>query len=215
MAYGLAAHVTFCRFPDRLIFLDVAQDRYFAAPAQEADAAGPEAPHLSPVMIEHLLARGLLVSSDRGKPMSPAKAAVPLQSLVESNDARPQGILLPAAMIAMLRARHALRHTPLIDLLEALKRRRDIGASRPRPEPALETLVASFHLARRLLPITPRCLPDSLALLRYLDRYGYHPTLVVGVLAHPFAAHCWVQDDQRILNDAHGHAALFTPILTV
>jgi hypothetical protein len=214
VAYGLAAHVSFCRFPDRLIFLDIARDRYFAAPLRDDGTAEWEA-RLSEAMTARLVEQGLLVASEPMGAFRPVAATVPLQSLVESNDARPRVPLMPAAIVATIQARYQLGRRPLKTLLDEVRRRPLSVARAGRTTPSLEALTASFHRARRLLPFIPRCLPDSLALLRYLDRFGYHPTLIFGVLAHPFAAHCWVQDDQCILNDAHGHAALFTPILIV
>ena len=81
--------------------------------------------------------------------------------------------------------------------------------------PSLADLALRFDRVRRLAPVKPRCLPDSIAFLRYTARYGYAPRLVFGVTAHPFAAHCWVQDDACVLNDALDHALQFFPILIV
>jgi hypothetical protein len=35
---------------------------------------------------------------------------------------------------------------------------------------------------------------------------------VFGVMATPFAAHCWIQDDQAILNDHYDRVSRFAPI---
>jgi hypothetical protein len=36
---------------------------------------------------------------------------------------------------------------------------------------------------------------------------------VMGVSGRPFAAHCWVQVGDRVVNDTLDHVILFTPIL--
>ena len=39
--------------------------------------------------------------------------------------------------------------------------------------------------------------------------------LVFAVMTRPFAAHCWVQLDETVLNDRLDHVRKFTPILVV
>jgi hypothetical protein len=59
------------------------------------------------------------------------------------------------------------------------------------------------------------CLYDSLALLRFLSYYGVFPTCVIGVQTGPFGAHCWVQYQAVVFNDAPEYVRRFTPILAV
>lgn len=80
---------------------------------------------------------------------------------------------------------------------------------------AARALIASSWLARRLWSSRDRCLPRSLALTHALRTQGCAAQLVIGVAMQPFAAHAWVQDDDRVVNDTLDHAALFTPILVV
>jgi hypothetical protein len=46
-------------------------------------------------------------------------------------------------------------------------------------------------------------------------RAGIRPTLVFGVSADPFAAHCWVQLDDIVLTGDLDTARQFTPILAL
>jgi hypothetical protein len=59
------------------------------------------------------------------------------------------------------------------------------------------------------------CLFEALALFEYLMRRGYSPTWVFGVQGAPFAAHCWLQLDNVVLNDSVDHVRGFTPIMAV
>ena len=213
MRYGLAGHVSFCRFPDRLIFLDVVRDRYFGVPLPTADHPTGNEALFSPELLERLANRGLLVRNDPAHPISPVQIEVPWRSLVEENDAPLRHRVALFVFLAVIHAKLALRRHSLEAVLEGVRGQR--SAPPPHPTYSLPSLVASFHHYRRLLPIKPRCLPDSLALIGFLASYSHYPTLVFGVLAHPFAAHCWVQTDEQILNDAYGHAAQFHPILAV
>lgn len=40
-------------------------------------------------------------------------------------------------------------------------------------------------------------------------------TLVIGVRIRPFAAHCWVQAEQTLLNDAVAPIQELTPIMSI
>ena len=77
-------------------------------------------------------------------------------------------------------------------------------------------LVSVFTDLRPLL-FTSReaCLFESLVLLEFLACYGIFPRWIFGVRARPFAAHCWVQQGDVVLNDTLGHLARYTPIMMV
>jgi hypothetical protein len=213
MDHGLAAHVSFCRFRDRWIFLDLAHDRYVSAKIKHVP--GEQQPGPSAATIERLIEAGLLARGEHAGPLMPPSIMVPLSSCLERNAAPHSLVHMPAALKNILRTRAALRRRPLLKIIQEVWNSKDDN-SKPRScKDDLAGLVASFHHMRRRLPFAPRCLPDSLALLAYLDRYGYQPTLVFGVMAQPFAAHCWVQNDTLLLNDNFGHASQFTPILVV
>lgn len=72
-----------------------------------------------------------------------------------------------------------------------------------------------FMSARRLVPIRANCLLDSLAFLRWLGPAGRRALLVFGAKLDPFAAHCWVQADDVLLNDALETVARFRAVRVV
>lgn len=83
---------------------------------------------------------------------------------------------------------------------------------------SLEQLIGDayrFRSARRLVPIKANCLLDSLALLRWLGPAGHRTMLVFGAKLDPFAAHCWVQADDVLLNDALETVARFRAVRVV
>jgi hypothetical protein len=93
------------------------------------------------------------------------------------------------------------------------------AAVRNAPSVDLEAARAAVGAFIRLRPLLfgaqDACLFDSLALMRFLSYYGIFPTCVIGVQTGPFAAHCWVQHDAVVFNDAPEYVRRYTPILTV
>ncbi|WP_434213483.1 lasso peptide biosynthesis B2 protein [[Pseudomonas] boreopolis] len=53
---------------------------------------------------------------------------------------------------------------------------------------------------------------DSLSLLRFLSRRELPANIVFGVTLAPFAAHCWVQAGDIVLNETLSDANAHTPI---
>lgn len=100
----------------------------------------------------------------------------------------------------------------MVDELRNGKRQRGSSVNSARDT---ETLAARFIAARRMVPIAPNCLPDSLALSFFLARRDLFPEIVFGVKLDPFAAHCWVQTDQLVLNDSRDTIEGFVPVLVV
>lgn len=72
--------------------------------------------------------------------------------------------------------------------------------------------VAVFETLRPFVPRLGRCLPHSLYMREFLRLQGIATTLVFGVRTRPFEAHCWVEHEGCVLNDAADHVAWFTPI---
>jgi hypothetical protein len=73
--------------------------------------------------------------------------------------------------------------------------------------------VAMFMRWRPWWPARNVCLFDSLALSRFLCCAGADFHLAFGVRTGPFAAHCWVEADDAILNDEPEYCRSFTEIM--
>jgi hypothetical protein len=67
-------------------------------------------------------------------------------------------------------------------------------------------------LAGALYPGRALCLEQSLVLYYVLRRQGIGVTFRMGIQAHPFAAHAWVEYNNAPLNDVAEHVTLFAPL---
>jgi hypothetical protein len=222
----MPATLSFCLTGGKAVFLDTKHNRYFRLGGQ------PEALFLTfvesgPVAdldVAPLVRLGVLEpATGAGAHLNQALAPIPTRSIVEQGQTRRpsdarltlevgQAVVLTwaalkSSSLASVVARHkAMRpRTPVAGSLDQrASRGGDIGS-----------LSASFNLIRRFVPIDTVCLLDSFALQRFLTRRGLRPQLVVGVRLNPFTAHCWVQEDDIVLNDAVERASTYTPILVV
>lgn len=209
----LPEHVHFCEVGEQRIFLDLLEDRYFSLPplldaAFSAIIGANEAAAASEVeALRHL---GLLVAAPAGRQIEPTRHALPDFSLVEDADlvGGPSLPILAEVLVLVLRARRAVRRKRLPAELASAGR-----GARPTPRDRRNRMVEAFLRARGLVPIAPNCLYDSLALRRFLRRRGIDVDLVIGAKLHPFAAHCWIQDETIVLNDSLASARGFVPIL--
>lgn len=212
MGWQLPKQVSFCWADEQAIFLDVARDRYFALPratnAAFCDWLGSGTAGDPPPT---LVRNQLLESTPGASKVLPCAVATPAAFL----DA-PGTMAIPLAhRIRAVRAtcstRVRLRLLSLHRMLTAIEQSRinsaDCGAL-----PDIATLSCEFARVRSWLPFRRTCLADSLALVRYLAGLGVRPTLVFGITARPFAAHCWVQTESLLLSDTLDNVSRYVPI---
>jgi hypothetical protein len=236
--YALADHVFVCLNGEHLVLLDLKEDRYWALEAAHTAALGAlvdgwpvrscdDAPTADPpspettAAIELLQGRGLLTQGiPPGKVATPVTAIVPMRELSSETDtsagARSGSWLkfLTASAIA----KFTLRIWPFERVIRRVKRRKELlgpDASPLDAERAAKLLEAFARYRVFLFSSKDECLYDSLALLEYLARHGIYPDWVFGVQTRPFAAHCWVQHGDLVLNDTVEHVSGYTPIMVV
>jgi len=222
----MPANMSFCLTGGRAVFLDTRQNRYFRLGSQpEATfralvARGGE-PDLD---VGPLVRLGVLQAvADEGCRLNPAAAPAPTRSLVEDGRAvaPPDAGLTLEVVSAVVMSWASLKCLSLASVVErhrAMRQRRRIPdrGAQPRSRAGdIFSISASFNRTRRIVPIDTVCLLDSLALHRVLVHRGQCPLLVIGVRLNPFAAHCWVQTDDIVLNDAVERATTYTPILVI
>lgn len=188
-----AAGVHHAVLGDTAILLDLRTDRYVASPAAAflslLAEEGPSDPLVIPLR-EKLMSQGLLVAETA--------------EVVGHNNG-------PAAVLtACLWAELYLRRRRLDLALRWFRGRRDGGASM-----ASERALYQFRAWRPWYPRRNVCLFDTLALGAFLVRVGERPEIVFGVRQPPFAAHCWLEAEGRILNDEAEYCAAFVEILRV
>lgn len=218
MAYlALQPHVGFALVEERPIFLDIRRDRYFGLDrdAEEGFLAAHRsngALDVEDELAARLLATGLFTSDARPRPADAAAIRRPERGL-SGGGSRLRPTDLASTWLLIGRARRQLRKQPLERVIDQ-RRMRGRPTSDWSPD-EVEAFCARFSRARSLVPIGPTCLQDSLALRDWLDSRRASAAIVFGVKLDPFAAHCWVQSDNIVLNDAPDKVREFTPIFVV
>uniref|UniRef100_B0T9D7 Microcin J25-processing protein McjB C-terminal domain-containing protein n=1 Tax=Caulobacter sp. (strain K31) TaxID=366602 RepID=B0T9D7_CAUSK len=219
MRVAVPDHLAYCVKQGGVTFLDVRGDRYFGLPPvlEHAFVAIAEADFLLKEpnsLLEPLEALGVLVRGQARR----ADLTIPSANLSWVDEVSPTPPRLdPASLVAtvtsVIRTRLSQKSKSLQALLEEVRTRRP--GSPAHNWQLMRRLTAGFRASRAWAPIEPICLLDSLALLDFLHRRGLYPHIVFGVIRQPFAAHCWVQADDVVLNDRLDHVGEYTPILVV
>jgi hypothetical protein len=243
-SYFLAPHVYPCVTDDHVVLLDLQRDKYvgvgreemaslaarvkgwplggmLSPPESGADLKAPDTRADS--LVNKMLAAGMLTTdASVGKEARPVEMPRPEDALViDDLESRPEVTFrhvvrfLRASALAAL----SLRLRSIESVISVVSARKAARARRKSNQVDLEAArgaVAAFIRLRPLLfGAQDACLFDSLALIRFLSYYGIFPTCVIGVQTGPFGAHCWVQHEAIVFNDAPEYVRRFTPILTV
>lgn len=214
----LQPHVSFAMVDGRAIFLDLRRDRYLALAGASARAfsllsSNPRAP-LPAETAAGLLATGLFLTASGPATFLPAEMPRPVQGPGAGGNGAPPLADLVQTWLLLGQARRALRSRPLATIIGE-QRGRNVARTPCRTSEEVVALARRFERARTWVPIKPGCLQDSLALNNWLARRNAFPSLVLGVKLDPFAAHCWVQLGETVLNDAPDKVSAFTPILAI
>lgn len=222
--YVLRDNLSFCRVGERLVFLDVASDRYFHLPCsmEQAlvaylDGAGCPGPNIS-----ELVERTILVEQADtvigSRPSIKAAGRSAVEASLQPRNLRVSELMEVFAIVLITRMN--LKISTLKNILDGLAADRHIKTARTKPpaeisERHLADAAAVFRRARLYVPIEMRCLLDSIAMARFLLRRRIYTHVVFGIALDPFSAHCWVQADDLVLNDTVGNVTSHTPIRVV
>lgn len=223
MKFRMRDQLSACVIGDHAVFLDIDADRYFRLPAslERAFLMYMRNPDSQPA-VATLVASNILVPARTGYDEPPAAIEPPTRSALEMG--APAGrwavTAIPEVLTVLWTSRRALSKR-FRDVLQRTAGERDrLCRSSPRPGgPATERqalqIALRFHHARAYCPFAPCCLPDSIALTRFLARRGVDSRIVFGVTSEPFSAHCWVQVGDIALNETVGYARTHTVIRVV
>lgn len=218
MIHRILPHATACIASDDLILLDVRQDRYFRVPTRIAslmrvwfeDRNSPAPPAVEKLLCDNRIIR-------RGDP-SCTNAAVEtvriptelISPIWRSAEVQPRHTSVAMAVtLTWLRLRLRPLQSVLLDHAHAASPLRPIDARH------LSERCAVFARSRPYTPLARNCLLDTLSLDRWLGDDARDCSIVLGVTAHPFTAHCWLQSPHAVLSDSYDHVTRYTPILTV
>jgi hypothetical protein len=209
MPYRLAPNLHYSFVDDQAVMLDVNRDRYSLlghhATRGLRDWHDRQA---SPEAMERLRALGILEPGIS----EPAAATLPpvMRSALELDRRNTRSPSFSVATAFLIRSLLGLRLRGLASTLGEARGR--TGAGIPNPED-LVGFAQAFARHRSRLPLRHICLPDSLALHHFLFGRGLKASVVIGVRLNPFAAHCWVQAEDLVLNDSCDGVSRFTPIM--
>lgn len=227
MSYRLRDGLSYCRIDGQVIFLDIQNDRYFRL-SDGMEAAfitfvdgGPS----SEAEFASLAKNNILAMASQIESNEPGASMVPLptHSAIELSDpADPLNLMLLLEVATLVLASWwMLKARRLTDVIDSLISYRRKHAGEPssqtaiQPTPLICNAANSFNRARIYVPIPTSCLLDSIAMTRFLSRRRIETSLVFGVTRIPFAAHCWVQFGDVVLNDTVGNVTAHTPIRIV
>lgn len=211
----VSSHLAFCFAGDRPVFLDTVRARYFTLPEALGKAFGHVILHGRDAKwgaeTEILLRKGVLQRGARAVSRHPIVPA-----LRDTDLSRRGSFSLPEALRVASAVRAARRDLVAQPFAETIRRLRanPFDARRADTERTLD-LSIRFHRHRAFVAIPSVCLLDSLALRSFLAARGGQADLVFGVIASPWAAHCWLQLGDQVLNDSLERVGSFTPILVL
>jgi hypothetical protein len=221
MGFVLRDGLSFCRIDDRLLFLDVAADRYFCLPPDPerrlvailSDAAGDHGDALA--CLERLGIGRHVPGNAKPAPCKARSPALAFQPMMHRRAAKvPFGARLDMCA-ALLWARVRIRYFSIDRILKALAHRKIGMELRPRDAALATPVVDAFDAARRLSAADGDCLTRSLCLALSLLDSDVPATLVFGVKLDPFSAHCWVQIGPLLVHDTLDTVGAYTPILAI
>lgn len=221
MPLRLRDDLHWCESAGRIILLDVASDRYFCLPSDARPAflalAGGQADPQDVECLAMLTERGLLVENGSPEPLQkPALIEQPSRDFLDYPVPRSTAVPTLRALAWECRAAWQLRTRPFSEV---------IGLARPR---GIKRREALSNMARTIRSVAAaadaiafvtrshnRCLIRGLAVHGACRARGIPAKLVLGVIGHPFAAHCWVQLGDAVLVGGYEQARLYTPILVI
>jgi hypothetical protein len=217
MFWRILPHATACVASDKLFVLDLRRDRYFLVPPS-------------------VVAEMLLWLEQRHGSAPPAAVALMLEKAQVSQSGDPTAtnalrdrVVIPENLVEIDSGAYrgqsngvfgqvtstwlSLRIFTLYRILANRRARSPLSLTGDLQ--AALAAAGSFERSRAFVPIARNCLLDSLALDSWLARRGVGAQLVFGVVAEPFAAHCWLQRPEALLNDSYDHVSSYTPILVL
>lgn len=212
--------LSYCEIDGHLIFMDTLHDRYFRLSRHlESRFVGwVDGDRRIDSGVRTLVARGVFAAASDDSPLhavlldSPATCSA-LEVAAARKDVSLSSVIGCASSVVSTQIR--LQSLTLKRVLESLATYRSKHLLRVPAEPSQSEVMDCTHAflhARPYVPVESCCLLDSISLIRFMARRGVCASLVFGVTASPFSAHCWVMHGSMVLNDTLGHACAHTPI---
>jgi len=223
MFYRLRDGLYHCSVGERVIILDITENRYFALPSEGVEdfrrlvfRNGEDFPG-SDAAVSPLIQKGYLVQNFDPETAFPTINISP--AMIDHESSSLSQLHLPTFLLALaweLIISWRLRRCALSTVIEKSSQiRRDKIVSRETRFLRIQRAVTAFAHTGLIFGRTDRCLPRSLAMYSLCRSLGVSIYFVIGVRSDPFAAHAWTQDDHRILNDSVEQVGHYSPILVL
>jgi Transglutaminase-like superfamily len=232
--YYLSPNKHACMTAGRVVILDLENDKYLSLDADTSALLGADVdllssrdglPQIDPASplgkaLVHLADNGILSTArpprDAGvrRPCLTPKREILLQpSFRQHVGAHDVARYIASAMSAKCALRMCSLHRVVLDE----QRKAILASSGGRMfDPARAAPLCSIYSRLRVIATGPgQCLFDSLALKRFLAKYGLFPEWIFGVHLNPFAAHCWLQHGDTLVHDSLDFVSRYTPIMAV
>lgn len=241
----MPGHVFFCHCLDQTVWLNLQSDKYYLVDNSDFERLSCRVDGLTKPLVcsaatstacdddlsdveNFLLLRGLIVGADtsgHGRTVGLRSERTILGPV--SLDANPEPAPIAPSVSSTLNFTRSFiaskswkKRLPLMSIvtrMAALKAKllvsKDVcdgGSSR------LEQSISRFRLLRCFAYTAQQnCLFDSMVLLQFLWREHISADWIFGVRTRPFAAHCWAQANDLVLNDSHRHVSQYTPIMVL
>jgi hypothetical protein len=235
--YYLSSHAYICDTSHHRLFLDLLADRYLAVDRGQMALIHPLLHRYSNVVAEDekigtisqdsmellsdLVAAGVLtLDSASGREVRPLQIPLATETLATPGVGPSVGARVthfPRVVLALAIAHRSLSRESIYSTVHRISRtkRERQNSMQSIPLDELSRLIATFNSLRAFYPLDYVCLFDSLALLEFLIRFGVNVDWIFGVASDPFAAHCWLQQGNVVLNDPLEKVAGYYPILAV
>lgn len=222
----LAQNVHLCLLDGNAIFLDVERDKYVGLDASHTDILRrvlnqDESAADCESLIAQLIGQKLLTQDPRqGRPLRATEATRPARALFGYDYDPPCEVHAGHLFAFLLAYVQVIAWLRLGSLASAIRTVCPSQCKRARKRQVVDAeLVHRLVLVfRRIRPLFYRardnCLLDSLVLVAFLAKYSVFPHVVLAVAIGPFAAHCWVQHADLVLNDRLERVTKYTPIMT-
>jgi Transglutaminase-like superfamily len=233
--YYLSPNMYVCVADDYVVLLDLRRDKYLALDTDISSVLRPHVGLLSSqegvcpsdgepglgTALAQLAANKLLCTAhaSRGRSELPHPFTRPDNAIVPRPPFREHvGVRHATRYVAsVVRAKSALRMRSLYRIVLTERRKAIVLPTGGRTfDPTRATVLCSVYSRLRVIATGPaQCLFDSLALKLFLATYGVFPDWIFGVRLNPFAAHCWLQLGDTVVNDSLDSVRWFTPIMAV
>ena len=221
MPFQLRHNVFWCECAGRAVFLDVEADRYFCLPLGANDAflrLAADAGEPSDVeFLQALVSRGILIEGGATAAIArPPIIPVANGDFTDEPDGSPGLYSVLQLFVSEVLAARLLRTRTFSEVIDVVRRKGANDRHPPRDQNNMVRAITGASTAvSYLMRVHDRCLVRALAVQLICMKHGIRPKLVFGIIAHPFAAHCWVQIENKVLVGGFEHARLYTPILVL